>query len=143
MKSLEQTFSHKLRLSMAGLWLCTRHEDGDVNPGVPDISFVMRNGNYETGWLELKACPARDEGKRLDFKIESSQHQWMADHELLVPCYFLIEVGTVCFLVHGKHHATIANQPYLEKLEAIGIAIKNAEIRAKLPPLLRDATKRR
>lgn len=84
---------------MAGQWNMTWHEDREISPGVPDLSYVMRGGDYEMGWLELKA------GK--DFEVESSQHRWIQRHLGLIPIHFLVALGDYWVLVDGTRHLSL------------------------------------
>ena len=95
----ELDLRHRLRDGMRGRWLLTWHEDGRVNPGVPDVSYVITdkvyNIRHETGWLELKVA------KEGTVQVEPAQHQWMRLHAGLVPAHFLIEHNDRWFLVDG------------------------------------------
>lgn len=83
----------------------TWHEDREISPGVPDCSYVMKGGNHETGWLELKAV-ADTETVRL--KVEPSQVRWIEAHCGICPVHVLIAVGHYWHLVDGKHIQELA-----------------------------------
>lgn len=91
---------------MLGLWIRTWHEDKEITPGVPDLSYVIIGG-YETGWLELKAV---EESDKFQFEIEPSQHQWIEAHCEWVPVHFLAAVGNDWFVVPGRYHKELAQK---------------------------------
>lgn len=98
----------------------TWHEDREITPGVPDLSYVMLGPGHETGWMELKAT--EDVGKPAKFKIEQSQHQWIQFHLGRVPIHFLIGWGPDCLFVHAKHHVRLSEPITLSQLSEISIA---------------------
>lgn len=98
----ELKWRRELAQEMKGLWRLTWHEDAHVTPGVPDISYVISAGSHETGWLELKATDETE--KRIEFVVESSQHDWIARHCWLVPVHFLVAGPEYWWLIHGRHH---------------------------------------
>jgi len=87
---------------MAGYWLPTIHVESNLNPGIPDLSYVIPSHNCDTGWLELKAV---EPASVLRITVEPSQHQWMKAHCTHVPAHFLIQVGQKMYLIEGKHHS--------------------------------------
>lgn len=117
---------------MQSSWFLTWHEDGQVSPGVPDASYVMNDGGYETGWLELKAG---------EFVIRPSQHQWIEKHWRRVPIHVLIEVGHLWYLVPGEFHASIHNEASV--IQHCQTSFPITEAAERLPTLLRYATNRR
>lgn len=108
MTKRELEFRRRLIADMGGRWFASIHVENDLNPGIPDLSYVMAGPNHETGWLELKAM-GRGKTK---FKVESSQHQWMTRHAQRVPAHFLIEYGEEWdanyYLVAGNMHHQLA-----------------------------------
>lgn len=117
----ETRLRHELGAQMHKLWLITWHEDREINPGVPDISYVPRTGSYETGWLELKAIWAPVNGQ-LKFKIRASQHDWIEAHCRRIPVHFLLAVDDTCYVVSGHFHGRIAEKITIQFLETIAIA---------------------
>ena len=107
----------------------TWHEDREITPGVPDLSYVMLPNEsiwqYETGWLELKAVetkpgrlrstarPRREDYERTEvqFKIEPSQVSWIGRHHQLCPVDFLCAVDDLWFLVSGRMVEWLASGP--------------------------------
>lgn len=141
----EMELRHDLAKAMKGLWRLTWHEDREINPGVPDTSFVMLGIHYaghETGWMELKAI--RDPGdKKFKFKIEPSQHQWIRDHHELVPVFFLVAVGDDIFLIDGCNHTRLDESMTKAELARFSKAdFKRHEIREYLSELLALYTQR-
>lgn len=73
---------------MGNMWRPQRHESHEMGPGIPDLSFVMRGGEFETGWMELKVVKKLG-GKIAHFK--KAQEQWLLEHHRLgVPTFLLI-----------------------------------------------------
>lgn len=141
-RKLELELRHELRDSMKGFWELTWHEDREVSPGVPDVSFVMRGPGveYETGWLELKADSPK--AKNPNFTPEPSQHEWMARHAHLVPVYFLCSHGIYCYLIAGIYHGFLASALTQQQLDELPRAtFLRKHMRDVLPPLLRSFTK--
>lgn len=103
----EMELRHNLAKAMRGKWRLTWHEDREIGPGVPDLSYVILNpGRHQTGWIELKAI--RDPGgSPFKLKIEPSQHNWMNDHMELVPVHFLVGVGANIYLIDGRYHPVL------------------------------------
>jgi hypothetical protein len=101
MKKAELNLRHRLRDAMNGSWLLTWHEDRHINPGVPDLSFVMKKGNCETGWIELKAEREYDSKGKVNFCVEPSQIDWIERHRERVPIFFMVAVGEDWFLLSG------------------------------------------
>jgi len=90
MNKLELEFRRELVEKMGGTWTPTIHVENRLNPGVPDMSYVMTHLGCETGWLELKAYRLASD-KRVSIKVERGQHEWMAAHAYRVPAHFLIQ----------------------------------------------------
>jgi len=106
MNKAELEFRRELCERMAGKWTPTIHVENHLNPGVPDMSFVMSALNCETGWLELKVS----DGTRV--KVEPGQHAWMRAHAERIPAHFLIKVDQMLFLVRGRSHHIFADPNY-------------------------------
>jgi len=141
MNKLELEFRQHLQKQMSGFWQLTLHENKLVNPGVPDLSFVMFGGECETGWLELKAIKA--ESHMLKFKVESSQHSWMRLNAGMVPAYFLLSVNSEVFMVPGTLHTMLANPVDRQDLIDVSTAHMHRDrIREFLPSVLSIATTR-
>ena len=124
---------------MHGRWLLTWHEDKEITPGVPDLSYVMLGPGHETGWVELKAEPP---GKSAKFKIESSQHQWMTPHVHRIPIHFLLAVGDEWFFVCACHHVRLTERITVEELTNIAVAKFPGDRVAENSFLFSNATKR-
>lgn len=114
MNKRELDFRKDLIERMGGRWYAAIHVENHLNPGVPDMSYVMVAPGHETGWLELKAAPARSHiDSQLVFKVESSQHQWMIKYARRVPCHFLIKIcgsANRYYLVSGTRHNELAGE---------------------------------
>lgn len=109
MNKRELEFRKSLIREMGGRWLVAIHVENHLNPGVPDLSYVMVAPGHETGWLELKATYHSAKGKPLQFAVEPSQHAWMMRYAHRVPTHFLIKVGPAYHLIDGiKHNALVA-----------------------------------
>jgi len=138
----ELRLRRQLAAAMVGSWVMTWHEDREVNPGVPDVSYVMVGGVYETGWLELKA--QLDDSGPWKFKLEASQHKWIGNHLGKVPVHFLMATGDTFWLVPGERHKIFAKS--VSKKDMLDISIcsfTKAEMRAVLNGHLRALTHRR
>ena len=142
--SPEARFRRDLAKAMFFHWQLTWHEDREVNPGVPDLSFVMKSGDYETGWLELKACMITGTKPKTNFHIEPSQHTWMRGHAGIIPANFLIQINDeTCHLVHGLKHQELAAPLTTDQLEALSMAsFPSSAIRRTLQALLQGLTRR-
>ena len=138
----EMEFRKDIGQWMKGRWRMTWHEDREINPGVPDISYVMLPRDYETGWLELKAIrqPKTDNYK---FTVEPSQHEWISLHAGLVPVHFLMRAGEHIWLVEGKHHLKLMAPHTLAELNQLGFHMFNEDKLIELPANLALATHRR
>lgn len=144
-KTAEFVLRDDLKKAMSGLWLMTWHEDREINPGVPDISYVMLGGNYETGWLELKAVTEMEISRagKVRFHVEPSQHQWISRHDQKIPIHFLCAVGERCFLLHGSAHELIDRPLRVDELHSAAIImIPKAALRQELPSVLKKLTSR-
>ena len=119
MNRLELEFRGVLIKEMSGIWVPTIHVENHLNPGVPDLSYVMNGGDFETGWLELKAV--KDTPPPYTFKLEPSQHRWIEAHHLRVPVHLLLSTGQVVWLVPGKHHGMFVKPVGLEELRVNSI----------------------
>lgn len=151
----EIEFRERLRALLMGAWIPTWHEPTiGSSVGVPDCSFVMKKGNCETGWAELKVARSVRGGK-LVVHIEPSQHQWMYNHANLVPCVFLIEIPEIhtrdgqsterkIYMVDGKYSQIIATDNFSWPSMAINKdnPYKYAICRDRLIADLRKITKR-
>lgn len=116
----ETILRRAVKNGMSGAWEMTWHEDRQVSPGTPDISYVMVHAHCETGWLELKAisgllpAPWR-------FKLEPSQPEWMQRHAGRIPVHFLVAVGQTCWLIHGREWRMLQDQVNEAVLDAAAI----------------------
>jgi hypothetical protein len=99
----------------------TWHEDREISPGVPDLSYVLLGNDCETGWLELKA--SLSSSKSTTFKIEPSQHQWIGAHVGKIPIHFLVAWGDQWYFIDAKHHERLALS--ITKTELAAIAIRS------------------
>ena len=81
-----------LRLTLGANWRPQRHEDRQIGPGVPDVSFVMRRLRpCETGWLELKRVNKLDDKNNVIGHFTSAQEQWLLEHfGLGIPVFLLL-----------------------------------------------------
>lgn len=113
-RELEQR--HSLSRQMRGIWLLTWHEDKEITPGVPDLSYVMLSPGHETGWLELKVSKSTE---KVAIQIEPSQHQWIGFHKKRIPIHFLVEVGDLWYLVPGPFHKELTELKEIHELEEL------------------------
>jgi len=135
---------HRLKNSMAGEWLLTWHENGGIQPGVPDLSYVLLSPGHETGWLELKATDdiLGNKPKKL-FKLESHQHQWIDAHWYLIPVHILCAVEDIWYLIPGVHHESIDEPLTAESLRSLSvIGFHYADCSQILTIALKSATRR-
>ena len=140
MTKLELAFRQTLIREMNPYWTSTIHVENHLNPGVPDMSYVMRSPGCETGWLELKAIVFNE---RMSIQVERSQHQWMRDHARRVPAHFLINIGLECFLVDGRYNTIFTEMLTLEDLASRSIAVFSLKkMTTTLPKVLTQITKR-
>ena len=86
--------------------LFTWHEDRIISPGVPDLHYVCKNGDFRVGWLELKAIHKFGDGKRIH--VEPSQHQYMRKWGAAMPIHFLIKVGKNIYLIPSSASREVA-----------------------------------
>lgn len=139
----ELEFRKRLIHDMGGHWTVTIHVENHLNPGVPDLSYVMAAPGHETGWLELKVAPQPAKRNPLRFKVESSQHTWMIRHAHRVPSHFLIKVGTTCYLVGGTKHNELAKSLVEDDLLRIAVVVfSDDQIVNGLSPQLQRSTRR-
>lgn len=135
----------------------TWHEDREVNPGVPDLSYVVKPGNFETGWLELKrvlpspaTCDARPQTSRhtprpdekIKFELEASQHQWISQHHHRVPVHFLLGYGAEYYLLDGRFHRDLVKPVTIHQLRHWGNHYSEADLRVGLAEKLAEFTDR-
>jgi hypothetical protein len=108
---------------MNGIWRATIHVENHLNPGVPDLSYVINTSTreHETGWLELKALKHDQKIQKLKFTLEPSQHVWIQTHCPLVPVDLLVSFGDTCWLVPGLAHAQLNTALSFSDLNAISI----------------------
>lgn len=141
----EGEFRGFLDKAMSGAWIMTWHEDREINPGVPDVSYVMTCGEYETGWLELKAIRYDSKKEKHKFTLEPSQHSWIQAHCKRVPVHLLLCLGDyLVFLVDGALHGRFAEAISIEELRSISTAtIPKSDLRVQLTLQLRQLTDRR
>lgn len=139
----EMEFRGDLDSEMKGLWTLTWHEDGTVNPGVPDTSFVMNGGEYETGWMELKAIRPPGPNAGFKFKLEPSQHRWIEAHYTRVPVMLLLAAGEDVWLVSGhKHHFFMQTQSRAD-MDSLGThCLRSTTMRPTLNNYLKQSTYR-
>lgn len=130
---------------MRGIWTMTWHEDREINPGVPDVSYVMNGGNYETGWLELKAVKTGPNvAGEYKFKVEPSQHEWMKNHHNKIPVHFLLKTPNRIWLLPGEFHHALANPISTRALSSLSVAgMFPQNMRMVLYEYLRKYTDRR
>lgn len=141
---LETVLRQQLSQRMFGLWTMTWHEDRAISPGVPDLSFVMKGADCETGWLELKAVDDEPEYTHATLKIEPSQIEWMPKHAKVCPVYFLVAVGPVCYLIDGGHAKELSQMISYDQLRRIAdIYFPRKQLREELSRALIVRTLRR
>mgnify|MGYP003327821201 CR=1 FL=1 len=125
MTKLELEFRQELAKLMKGAWALTIHVENRLNPGVPDLSYVMNAPGSETGWLELKAC---NDSKTLGIHVEPSQHRWFETHSAKVPSHLLIAVADRRYLVCSSNHRAFLralNSEQLCELALVGFHKKD------------------
>ena len=137
MNQLELEFRRELTTKMQGMWTPTIHVENHLNPGVPDLSYVMTRvtPDCETGWLELKALT---DAKMVTVKVERSQHQWMTIHASRIPADFLILIGDWCYLVDGVNHRRLLGTVHVadDLLQISNLVFHRSKIREMLPSTL-------
>jgi len=130
----ELEFRKWLMKTMAPFWLGTVHVENDLNPGVPDVSYVMRTPDCETGWLELKAVPRAISHQRTKFTLEPSQHRWFETHGSYVPGNILAAWGSRCYLFPGLVHHRLNRECTDAEFQQMAIAhFDREDIDAALP----------
>lgn len=141
----ELIFRGEVDRAMNGLWTMTWHEDREINPGVPDLSYVMNGLYYETGWIELKAIRYDPKALQHKFTLEPSQHTWISKHHSKIPVHLLLAVGDhSTFLVGGEHHKRLAEPISSEELRLISTAkFDRSAMRRELHDALKICTDRR
>lgn len=139
MNKLELEFRKDLIRTMNGIWTPSIHVENHLNPGVPDLSYVMTGDGYETGWLELKVV--KNVQTPLGVHVEPSQHRWIEAHCARIPVDFLVAVEHAVYLVPGKMHRhflkPITHQD-LRSIATVGFQIES--MRLTLNTYLRQAT---
>lgn len=124
-------------------WVMTWHENKLVNPGVPDLSFVMKGGGYETGWLELKSETHDGICFPLEYTVEASQHNWIRRHCTLAPVYFLLGSPHHFWVLDGQYHHLLAAPIPRDQLELYAEAQGHIlELQPTLAVILRKLTDR-
>lgn len=137
----ETELRKKWRKAVTGIVLSTWHEDREINPGVPDVSFVVPDKKHETGWIELKACDA-DQGK-IKLQVEPSQHNWIRAHHEHVPIWFLVLVEPHVYLIGGHMHEFVDEIKTVEELERSSMMhCGSDDIRTAIIPFLAMMTER-
>lgn len=91
-----------LKKAMQGRWTAQRHSDIDFNPGVPDISFVMKERKGVTAWCEMKVWEPKDKNYRLKHYTEHQKEWMMEQHHMGVPVSVLLDVQTGYHLFVGE-----------------------------------------
>lgn len=133
----------QVRSEMSGHWLATRHEDGEISPGVPDIHYVLLSGDrrYRVGWLELKIIYAVSKNKHR-VRIEPSQHQYIRRWGSHMPIHFLIGTASRVYLIDSIYHDVVSDISDYRELKLISVDhFNNTDIGTRLPPLLRNITR--
>lgn len=104
MKKAESMLRQTVREKLNGVCHTTWIENGKVGPGTPDLMFVFP-GNYETGWMELKAeFKSGDNAKSVKFEVRAEQHTWIEKFGNHVPVMLLCQWGEIYYLIEGKYH---------------------------------------
>lgn len=136
MVARELNFRKDLMDRMASYWKAMVNVESHLNPGVPDLAYVMNGSVHETGWLELKA-PA----KLVDTKIERSQYVWMDNWGGRVPSHILINAGEWCYILDGRLCRKFENVSNMATADFLSI-FKANKLESELPQLLSELTKR-
>lgn len=104
MKKAETILRKDVKNTLNGLCYFTWIENGKVGPGTPDLTFVFP-GNYETGWLELKAEFRTGANQNsVKFEVRADQHAWIDKYSNFVPVLLLCQWGELYYLIEGKDH---------------------------------------
>lgn len=145
MEHPETILRRTVKQKMLGTWEMTWHEDRQVSPGTPDISYVMIPGhNCETGWLELKAIAGVSQAP-WRFKLEPSQPEWMERHARRIPVHFLVSVAQTCWLIEGWHWSILqdtVNEGILDSVAITKFDFKDMR-QVLVPELVRQTYRRR
>jgi hypothetical protein len=142
MEHPETILRRTVKKNMSGTWEMTWHEDRQVSPGTPDISYVMIHAHCETGWLELKAIAGLTPAP-WRFKLEPSQPEWMQRHADRVPVHFLVAVRETCWLIHGREWRMLQLPVSELMLDTVCIIkFEFSDMRRVLAPVLIDLTYR-
>ncbi len=145
MNKRELKYRQQLIAAMGGRWLAAIHVENHLNPGVPDLSYVMVGPGHETGWLELKAVMRPADDKPLKFQIEPSQHAWMTRYAHRVPTHFLIKVNECHYLIDGKLHSKLTEYAITEdgvKRLAMAVVRDGDDFATNLSIILSGLTRR-
>lgn len=122
------------------------HEDRHISPGVPDLHYVMVNGEdsrieYRVAWLELKAIDT-ELFPTCRIKVEPSQHQFIRRWLPHMPIHFLIRVKKTLYLVDGIHHAAIPEIHNADDMRLIcTVTCHQADVVKVLAPILKTLTR--
>lgn len=139
---LELQMRHDVRDAMKGIWELSYHEDGRVNPGIPDFSYVMLGGNFETGWLELKYEPFVFGKNKVKFKLRAEQINWIRAHRRYgIPTHVLCRWGDRDWLINPANILVLQESVTEVDLNRASQANwASEEIRIWLPEILRKAS---
>lgn len=134
---LELQFRQDLLKTMRGLWYADILAESQLNPGYPDIAFIMigQEPIYETGFLELKAVARWN-----DIEVRQSQLDWMRIRAGIIPAFFLFKVGDDCHLINGQEYNYFRRT--IKELPCRAISFPFESLRSVLPNVLRHATNR-
>jgi len=139
----ELKFRRELIIRMGGRWLVAIHMENRLNPGVPDLSYVIVDQGHETGWLELKAAANVSPKRKVPIKIEPSQHQWMLKYAHRVPTHILIQVGTKYYLIDGRKHNCLIDSVFEDDLKRNSLHMfEDDALVQELTAVLSDRTRR-
>jgi len=130
---LELAFRQHLISQMKGFWDCFINRENNLNPGVPDLTYLMKDPSCEVGFLELKAVEFE-----WGIQIEPSQHGWMRTFAARTPAHFLVQVRNMVYLVPGERHDLLGNN--IEEIAQWAFEIRT--LRSVLPRILTDVSRR-
>lgn len=109
------------------------------------MSFVMKDANCETGWIELKIVDSLLENKPNRFKYyTAAQEDWLFDHAAMgIPTFLLIVVhdSREWLWFAGIHAKNIQGRSGAE-LRAMAV-FKGADPRSLAPELIRRCNRNR
>lgn len=139
---LELAFRRDLKQIMDGKWLLTWHEDKGISPGVPDLHYIFPpddDGEYELGWLELKASRLSP----FKIKVEPSQHQYIRRWLPHIHIHFLIRVQNYVYLVDAKEHDYLPGCRRASDMMALSsYGIRIDDLADQLPVALKNITRK-